>query len=305
MSRSRRLSAILLTTVSATVAAVTVAAPAAAAPPADRITGGEEYVSLGSSFAAGPGLPLAGGPAFCSRSTLNYPQLVAAAFDPNLRLTDASCSGATVNNVVDTPQEQPFVPSNTVPPQITAVTENTDLVTITVGGNDVNYLLDLFRNSCAIGVNGQDPTLGPATSFVCTPVDPSASNRAAFEGLTNELIAMVGEIRAIAPDARIVLVDYLTILPQNGKPCAALPLTREEIRYSLEVARQLQLATKHAAQRTGVELVELSKASRHHDACSADPWVNGWGASVPLNARYHPNAAGMQAAADLIIDQLN
>jgi lysophospholipase L1-like esterase len=296
----------------ATVAHLLSTVGPAIAAPADPISPGEDqYVSLGSSFAAGPGLPLEPNtPAFCARSTLNYAHLVARELD--LHLTDASCTGATVDNVVDTSQAQPFVPSNTVPAQISTITPETDLVTVTAGGNDVDYLLNLFRNSCQIDpVTKQDPTLGTGTSFICTDTDPSKSNRAAFAALTERLIQMVETIQALPGAPRIVLVDYFTILPQNGKPCAAAPtLTREEIRYSLEVARQLQLATKHAAQRTGVELVELSKASRHHDVCSADPWVNGWvdpsNPTVPvtLNARYHPNAAGMQAAAELIIDQL-
>ena len=67
------------------------------------------------------------------------------------------------------------------------------------------------------------------------------------------------------------------------------------------------LMSTHATQRTGVELIELSEASRHHDACSADPWVSGWEFGNVLaggTAAFHPTAEGMQAAAELVIAQL-
>jgi hypothetical protein len=291
------MSALVLGAVSAMSALVT-AIPATAAPTSPMPAGGT-YVALGSSFAAGPGVAPIVDPE-CGRSSSNYPSIVADAL--GLNLVDVSCSGATIDNVIDSPQTTfPFTPTATPrDPQIQAVTSEIDLVTVTIGGNDVNYLLDLYRNSCTLP---KDPVLGPFTAAVCTPVNPAAT-QAALDGLTDELVAMVEVIQATAPGTRIVLVDYVTILPQNGQACPSLPLTKEEIRYSLDVARQLQLATKHAAQRTSVQLAELAKASRHHDVCSSEPWVAGWVVGTPVGTQYHHNAAGMQAAAHLIIGQL-
>ena len=280
-----------------TAALLTTAQPAAAAP-ASAITAGSTYVALGSSFASGPGLPTVYDAA-CGRSTGNYAHRVAGAL--GLDLTDASCAGATSANVVSTAQATLQGPR---PPQISALTAETDLVTVTVGGNDVNYSSDLLRNAC---VPPNDATVPDVVKpIVCVPVDQAAT-QAALESVTGKLVAMVEAIRQQAPHARIVLVDYLTILPQNGKPCAGLPLTEDGIRFSLDVARQLQLATKHAAQQAGAELVELSKASRSHDVCSADPWVSGlvWSDFFTKGILpFHPNAAGMQAAADLLVDHL-
>jgi lysophospholipase L1-like esterase len=286
----------------AAVALLTTASPASAAPPSPN-PAGTDYVALGSSFAAGPGIPDIIDPR-CGRSDNNYAHLVAEALQ--LTLTDVTCSGATINNIVDTPQ-------NGRSAQITAVTDATDVVTVTIGGNDVNYLADLYRNSCAVegttAVPGNDPAVpDPFDPFFCTQFDLAAAQEQ-LAGLTAELVDMVEAIQQAAPNARVVLVDYLTILPQNGKPCPGLPLDREEIRYSLDVARQLALATKHAAQRTGAELVELSKASRHHDVCSANPWVTGWEFGPDIFAggvlAYHPSEEGMEAAAALVIDQLS
>ena len=100
---------------------------------------GAKYVALGSSYAAGPGIPTQSG-GVCTRSSHNYPNLVAAKL--KLSLVDVSCSGATTANVLTTSQ-------GTNPPQIDAVTSDTSLVTFTVGGNDIGYTATAF--SCGMG----------------------------------------------------------------------------------------------------------------------------------------------------------
>ena len=100
---------------------------------------GAKYVALGSSYAAGPGIPTQSG-GICTRSSHNYPSLVAAKLQ--LSLVDVSCSGATTANVLTTS----LGPN---PPQIDAVTSDASLVTFTVGGNDIGYTATAF--SCGIG----------------------------------------------------------------------------------------------------------------------------------------------------------
>ena len=95
------------------------------------------YVALGSSMAAGPGIrPRAdGAPFFAGRSARNYPHLVAEML--GLDLVDVTYSGATTANVLSEPQHG-------APPQIEALDGSEDLVTITIGGNDVGYVPLLF-----------------------------------------------------------------------------------------------------------------------------------------------------------------
>ncbi len=272
--------------------------PATAATPRPLAPGGE-YVALGSSFASGPGVPRTIDPS-CARSSGNYAHLLAAALE--LQLEDVTCASATTANLTDTPQT--LLLGGQRPPQLDSVTATTDLVTITIGGNDVNYIGDLWRNSCSAPNNAPVPAV---FASLCAPPSPGATQEA-LASVTAKLTSTVLAVKSKAPEARVVLVDYLTLLPQNAEPCAALPLSSEQIKYSLDVARRLQLATKHAAQRAGAELVELSKASRGHGVCSDDPWVTGWGFSpdflVGGTVPYHPNAAGMSAAADLLAEHL-
>src|SRR5271163_3786364 len=91
------------------------------------------YVALGSSMAAGPGIrPHAPGAPFGSgRSARNYAHLVAERL--NLDLVDVTFSGATTAHVLAERQRG-------APPQIEALDGSEELVTITIGGNDVGYV---------------------------------------------------------------------------------------------------------------------------------------------------------------------
>jgi hypothetical protein len=117
----------------------------------------------------------------------------------------------------------------------------------------------------------------------------------------------VTAVRERAPRARVVLVDYLTVVPEPGSGPTALPLSADDLRLCGDVGRRLAAATAEAARVSGVDLVEASAASRDHHAGSAEPWVTGWefgdvraGGLAP----YHPNAAGMRAVADLLVARL-
>ncbi|WP_228985374.1 GDSL-type esterase/lipase family protein, partial [Streptomyces sp. DH12] len=105
-------------------------------------------------------------------------------------------------------------------------------------------------------------------------------------------------VHAVAPQARVHLVTYFTLLPDSGT-CAVAPLTDEQADYERSIAARRAAATADAAAATGATLVDLAGVSRGHDACSANPWVESY---RPAQGRstYHPNEAGMRAAADLV-----
>ena len=244
------------------------------------------------------------------RSENNYPHLVARKL--GLELTDVTCGGATLENILDTPQV--VYSGDLQAPQIESVQANTDLVTITAGGNDINYVGSLTRESYSTNPTVFDVIADPqhrsliGAAFRGDPTDPTDQevNQRSLDDLENRWVRVLDSIRQRAPQARIVILDYLTLLPQPGQGCGGAPLSPQRGRYFLEIAEQLQLATKKAAQRSGVELVELSKASRDHDACAEEPWVTGWDVSGVMTGQspWHPNAAGVQATAELLLAHL-
>jgi lysophospholipase L1-like esterase len=261
---------------------------------------GSTYVALGSSFAAGPGIrPLVDTRAL--RSARNYAHQVAETL--GLALVDVTCSGATTANILATPQRGR-------PPQIEAVTPDTELVTITAGGNDLGYVGTLLAAGAVGTVLRRLPflppplreRLGDLVRFRRTP----AAAPAAFTALAAAQAEIVARVRRRAPRARILLVDYLTLL---GSPPAAdvVALTPTQQRAAAEVGRGLAGACRDAAARSGAELVAASVAGESHGVGSAQPWVRGFEVGVPSRGGpvpYHPNLLGMTAVAELVVATL-
>ncbi len=107
---------------------------------------------------------------------------------------------------------------------------------------------------------------------------------------------IVREVRRRAPDARIVLLDYITVLPARGK-CAALPISDQRLTESQAAAKRLAGITAKIARDEGAELLKFSDISRRHAPCSAKPWSNGAVALPGDGIPVHPNKLGHKAAA--------
>jgi lysophospholipase L1-like esterase len=254
-------------------------APASSPSMSEAAAPGPSYVAMGSSFAAGPGIAPAesGAPAACERSAENYANLVARRL--HVGLTDVTCSGATTADVLTRKQDGQ-------PPQIDAVRPGTRLVTVTIGGNDIDYFGSLAAYSCHDGGGRK-----------CHAVDLGAIDRA-LSAVTRRLENVVTAIHTRAPKARILLVDYFTVLPRTGT-CTGVPLSAGHLHFERSLAATLAGDTATAARATGATLVDLASASEQHNACSAQPWVNRYVVTAGHWA-YHPTAAGMAGAARLI-----
>jgi lysophospholipase L1-like esterase len=251
----------------------------------------ERYVALGSSVAAGPGITprVPDTPLTAGRSAVNYAHLVAARMGYDL--VDVTYSGATTANVLSEPQ-------HAAPPQVDALDGSEALVTVTIGGNDVGYVPMLM----AAGLPRWIKAIPNVNRAVREQLDHERAERA-LVSVAEALTAVGREIRTRAPRARVCFVDYVTLLPPEGVP--APPLPAEAVTLGRHVSGELERLTAQAAADTGCELVQWSAASRDHHPWSTDPWAVGLGLPWPWRpAPMHPNAAGMRAAADLIVTAL-
>jgi lysophospholipase L1-like esterase len=241
-------------------------------------------------MAAGPGIrPSAdGAPLRAGRSARNYPHLVAEKL--RLDLVDVTYSGATTANVLTEPQ-------NGTAPQVDALDGSEDLVTVTIGGNDAGYVALLFAASVPRLIRSL-PLIGRR---VRDQLDPTARDRALVE--VAESLKEVGRtLRERAPRAKVLFVDYLTVLPPAGT--AAPPLSGADAALGRRIADTLERLTGEAAADTGCEWVRVAEASRAHHAWSALPWTTKFGIPLPGGpAPLHPNAEGMRAVADLVVAQ--
>ena len=240
------------------------------------------YVALGSSFAAGLGLGgmEPGSAIVCQRSINGYPHQYARM--AGLELTDMTCSGATVQHVLH--GGQVFLG-----PQIDALGPDTRLVTFTAGGNDVGYVGDLT----AMAYVRAGGVVGFFLDHFWDGAQPVAARD--FAGLQTELLGTLREIRRRAPNARIVVISYPEIIPASGT-CPQLGIDADQAELMRQVGLELDKVTRLAASEAGAEIVDIAAAATGHDACSAEPWING---SAPaMGAPFHPTLAGARGVAD-------
>lgn len=244
---------------------------------------GDRYVSMGSSYAAGPGVgDRDASSGECGRSHSNYAQQVASRH--GLKLVDVACSGAVTDNILHRGQHG-------FPAQIEAVTEDTRLVTVLIGGNDIGYVADLNGLTC------QD-----AGGTRCS-VLPATEVEQRFAALPDALQHVIDAIRRRSRDARIILVGYLPAVPASGPGiCAAVPLSTAAASRMRSETERLAKVMADVAARNSVQIVPSTTLGKQHDACSDNPYIAGshpdrqpgWPGPVP----YHPTQSGMTRIAD-------
>lgn len=256
--------------------APTVTAPKSTTPTRPLVAKGDKYVALGSSFAAGPGIPVQA--PTCGRSNHNYPHLVAAAL--GLVLTDVTCSGATTANLL--------LGQGKAPPQVNAVTADTKLVTLTVGGNDIDYSASAMTCAAAIADLRCDTKLH----------EDAIADKVAQ--LPKALTLTIEAIKLHAPRAKIVIVTYLRVVPVVQR-CAELGLPLDGADFISSLGDNLEDALLRAAASQRAYITDAYVASRDHGPCApvGERWVEG-AKPAAGGTPFHPNAKGHRAMAALL-----
>lgn len=264
---------------------VAAAAALAVAGPAHAAAG--RYVALGDSMASGPLIPDITGNVGCGRSTRNYAHDLASAM--GLNLADLTCSGASTKHMTQSQDTSVAgVDTGTVPPQFDALTADTALVTLTIGGNDVG-LVGIAQNCATL-----DPTATPCKGTYEAQVE---QRTAEFEP---KLSAVLDGIRQRSPNARIVVTGYgLYIKPDGCWPLQpVLPTDADFLQGSVNA---LNAVIKRQAEAHGDTYIDLVTPSAGHDSCqsASQRWLEGY---VPVHpaAPLHPNQSGEAAYASVI-----
>ncbi len=248
--------------------------------------GGVHYVALGDSFSAGPLIPEARNDASgCFVSTNNYPAYLADLLDV-ASYTDATCSGATTQ---DFRRRQPVPGSLRPAPQLKALSEETDLVTVGIGGNDFG----LFGSALACA--GHSPTCDPRLRG-----DALATAKRIAQPVTRALRA----VRTRAPEAEVYVVGYLRLLPDKGT-CPDAGISADDVATANRIQEALNGSLARAAASVGVTYVDLGPASTGHDVCAGgDAWVNGMHDRPGEAMSWHPFRSGMAAVAAVAYEQI-
>lgn len=288
-----------------------------------------KYVALGDSFSAGEGLePFFESENRCHRSELGYSTFIEPPGLPGTSIYDLNrsgvpgiewgfqaCSGATTENVLyrgrwgdplsqlAQDRSQDTQNANDLP-----VDATTDLVTITIGGNDIRFSEVLrfcaFSNNCTTErYNGRS-------------LEQDARRKR--DELSPRLDRVIARIHTQAPLAKIVVAGYPQLFPataaeQNcpklaqrdyprrvrfGYRFQSFGFSQPEQNYLRQATAELNQLIAARVEASGfATFVPVDNIFAGHEVCgSAGEWVNGpsiSGRTLTLNHQsFHPNADG-------------
>lgn len=240
----------------ALAAAVPLALPPAAA--AQALPPATEYAALGDSYSSGTGA----GDYFdreCLRSNLAYPSLLTNALEAELAF--AACSGATTADLLAT--------------QLDSLDAETDLVTVTIGGNDIGWA-EAIR-TC----------ITPLTD--CTDDIEAAEARMSDE-LPGLLDGAYGAIAGRAPNAAVYVLGYPRLFNERDTCDAFGQNSVAEQQRMNQAADRLAEVLQSTAERHGFTYVDVREAFAGHAVCDDVEYLHGL--RHPVAESYHPNAMG-------------
>jgi GDSL-like Lipase/Acylhydrolase family len=238
------------------------------------------YVALGDSYSAASGvLPLdLTAPPQCLRSTRNYPHVIAR--DTGAQLADVTCGAAETSHFFE-PQY------DNAPPQLDAVKKDTQLVTMTIGGNDSGVFINTILSCGTAGLL----TLGQGSP--CKDRYGSSFEDTIRGTTYPSLVNALRAVRAKAPRAKVAILGYPWIMPASGGCFTKMPVAAGDVPYVRGIQATLNDAVRRAAAAAGATYVNMNVVSNGHDACQpigvrwVEPVLQGTNPVI-----VHPNALG-------------
>jgi hypothetical protein len=263
----------LIAAVAAVILAVVISASSAHAATPLR------YVAMGDSYSAASGvLPVDPFAPQCLRSTRNYPHVIAR--KTGAQLKDVTCGAAETGDYFES--QYPGVA-----PQLDALGTGTELVTMTIGGNDSGVFIDAILSCGASGLLslGQG---SPCKDRYGTSFEDTIRNTT-YPSLVRALTA----VHASSPGAKVGILGYPWIMPATGGCFDKMPVAAGDVPYVRGIQATLNDAVRRAAVATGSTYVNLNRVSEGHDACKpigtrwVEPVLQGTNPVI-----VHPNALG-------------
>jgi lysophospholipase L1-like esterase len=233
-----------------------------AAAPVASAQSSVNYVALGDSYSSGVGAgDYTSASGSCDQSINAYPMLWASANAP-ASFVNETCSGATTSSVISS--------------QLSPLNSGTTLVSITVGGNDVGF--SSVMETCVLG-----------TTAACVSAVDNAESEVANQ-LPGELNSVLGDIKADAPNARVVVLDYPQLYDlSKSSSCIGLSTTdRTDLN---QAASELDSAIQAAAGRYGDVFADVQGQFAGHQICDSSSWLHSVD-FLDLSESYHPTSTG-------------
>lgn len=207
------------------------------------------------------------------RSGLSYNRVFADAtsvFGPNGNRVDVACSGAIIDDFFNDYRSEGKCPNELR--QVSALGSDTSLVTLTFGGNDLDFApvikACIFRQNCETTYNDS------IRAQIAELMDP---------GNPRGWPSLFAAIRQAAPDAEIVVLGYPEHLVQPsavkaGNACVQAGLMKASDRDWLNsMGELLERDLSAAAAASGVDFIDVAPMFLGHELCTATPWFTGIG----------------------------
>ena len=231
---------------------VAVAHPAAAA--------GQDYVALGDSYSSGVGTnSYDSASGACKRSSKAYPRLWANGHSP-ASFQFVACSGATTREVLNN--------------QVAALDSGTDLVTISIGGNDAGFA-DVVTTCRLQSDSNCEKAVANAKSYITGT-------------LPGRLDETFRAIRGKSPNARVVVLGYPRLFELGGCGVASISEAKRKLLNGGSDTMSSVISGRAGA--AGFSYADVRNRFSGHGVCAGTPWVNG--TTLPVIESYHPNAGG-------------
>ncbi|MFI6574985.1 SGNH/GDSL hydrolase family protein [Nocardiopsis sp. NPDC050513] len=259
------------------------------------------YVALGDSYSSGDGAgdydPATAEPGGCWRSAHAYPRVIEEEFSFAGALAFYACSshkGADMLSEIGTPESQ-----------IERVTEHTSLVTLGIGGNDLGFIPVL--RTCIVRM----PLL---ENGVCTAQEEDIAGR--MDRFEETLTEILTEIRDRAPDARILVLGYPRLFPEEP-PSMYYTLTTNDQTWLNSVGERFNERIRDVVYEVdgriyggrgvgSAEYVNVFSALNGFEVSAEDAWLNGivlgrLGEGMRVDrASFHPTAQGQLSIAERV-----
>jgi lysophospholipase L1-like esterase len=250
-----------------------------------------DYVAMGDSFSSGQGVsPYEAGTDTegppenrCRRSESAYARLLDGYSDSRLNLTAfVACGGSETSHIINGRFDED--------PQLDALSEDTDIVTITIGGNNIG-----FSNLATECVKNNVSDCTDSVEYLYTRVRLDSY-------LASELDTLYFNLSLhIDPQARVLVVGYPEMIPDpaiNTLPnCPYLTqgekITAQDVIEDLNQVIQDEVS-EAGAQFEYVDPNEMDSPFIGHELCMDNGYFNG----LDLNSQdesLHPNIAGQDA----------
>jgi lysophospholipase L1-like esterase/membrane-bound inhibitor of C-type lysozyme len=262
------------------------------------------YVALGDSFSSGEGnAPFEYGTANdgvneCHRSPQAYPRLLASDSSLNLGSTAfVACSGATTDNVLNGQWNEPG--------QVDALSEDTETVTITIGGNDIKF--NGFASACLYGSCASSSSQYQESWDIMTDVARSDYLPSRLESLFSAISSHLW----LNTNVKVYVVGYPYVMTHASWEDRGVGIcsdfdedeatAAEAIVLKLDTVINAAVSDFDDSLFVYVNPLATGSPFLGHELCRSGTYFHGTEAApVGPAGVFHPNQDGQQAYADLI-----